>query len=273
MTVPVARRHSLSSVTKALLVLEHLVDAGEAGVSEIARDVGVTVGTAHRLVATLVETGFCEQNPVNRKYLPSRKLVMLAQRSRSTLNTREIAHYHLVQLVQLVDEAGNVAILSDGMALYTDKVISEQPFGIEVRVGSRLPAYCTALGKVLLAGLHDDEVSRYMVGQRSSRNRGEDHKPQSDSSFKAEIRRVREQGYALDVGEYLPDVSCVAAPISGADGRVVAAMSISAPRSRFQANHDRLVAETRRSADALSQSLSELGLPQTEYEFASTSLQ
>ena len=112
-----AARRGLNSVTNAFSVLEYLVEAGEAGVSEIARRVGVTVGTAHRLVATLVEIGWAEQNPDNRRYRPSQRLVAMAHSMRKTLNARELAHEQLTSLVQAVHETGNLAIFSDRRAL------------------------------------------------------------------------------------------------------------------------------------------------------------
>lgn len=272
MVATASERRSLSSVTNALAVLEYLVEADEAGVSEIARHVGVTVGTAHRLVGTLVATGFAEQNPLNRKYLPSQKLVALAQRARRSIDAREIAHRHLLALVGAVHETGNLAILSNNMVLYTDKVTSDQPFGVEARVGSHLPAYCTALGKILIAGLTDGEVDRYLKGARSTRGRKDMPKPPTEASFRAQIKRARAEGFAVDNGEYLPDVFCAAAPIRNAQDAVVAALSVSAPRSRFEANKDRFVTEVQRAATELSGSLATLGLPRTPQEFAPTEL-
>jgi DNA-binding IclR family transcriptional regulator len=270
---PPAVRRSLSSVTNALRVLEYLVDAGEAGVSEIARHAGVTVGTAHRLVATLVATGFAEQNRENRRYRPSQKLVALAQRTRRTLSARDIAHEHLVELVRAVHETGNLAILSDQMVLYVDKVTSDQPFGIEARIGSRLPAYCTALGKVLVAGLHDQGLAEYLALLKGLRRKRDTPSVPTQATFRTMIQLTRERGYALDQGEYLPDVFCAAAPVVDAEFRVIAAMSISAPRSRFQTDRDRFVHQVQKSATELSEAFQELGLPETPLDFVAQSSQ
>jgi len=256
-------RRALSSVTNAFSVLAYLVDAGEAGVSEIARHVGVTVGTAHRLVGTLVATGFAEQNPANRKYRPSRNLVALAQKVQTTLSAREIAHQRLEELVRRVNETGNLAILSADQVLYVDKVTSEQPFGIEARVGSRLPAYCTALGKVLVAHLDADGRAHYL---KTLRKRDRSRATPALAAFRAELDEVRERGFALDHGEYLPDVYCAAAPVWSRNG-VVAAMSVAVPRSRFLTQRDELVAEVTTAAEALSGDLRELGLPESPLEF------
>ncbi|HUB71208.1 MAG TPA: IclR family transcriptional regulator [Acidimicrobiales bacterium] len=268
MTATRPPRNSLSSASNALLVLEYLVEVDEAGVSDISRHLGVTVATAHRLVATLVATGFAEQNAANRRYRPSHKLVVLAQRSRQTVDAREMAHACLANLAQVVHETCNLAILSSSTVLYTDKVTSDQPFGIEARVGSCLPAYCTALGKVLLAGLPDEALADYLSYMKAARKRRELPPPPADALFKAEIRSAREKGYAIDEGEYLPDVFCAAAPISGSDGSVIAAMSIATPRSRFHAKKRTFIQEVCNSAQALSKEFVDLGLPRQPQELA-----
>jgi DNA-binding IclR family transcriptional regulator len=250
------------------LVLEFLVEAGEAGVSEIARRVGVTVGTAHRLVATLVEVGWAEQNPDNRRYRPSQRLVAMAHRMRKTLSAREIAHEQLTSLVQAVHETGNLAILSDHQVLYVDKVTSDQPFGLEARIGSRLPAFCTALGKVLVASLEDAALDDYLSVLQDVRRSRQRPAPPSATAFRQELQLTRERGYALDHGEYLPDVFCVAAPVRATGGRVVAAISVSAPRSRFTANSDHLMREVCGSAAALSKTLQDLGVGEQAMDFA-----
>jgi DNA-binding IclR family transcriptional regulator len=263
-----AGRRGLNSVTNAFSVLEYLVEAGEAGVSEIARRVGVTVGTAHRLVGTLVEIGWAEQNPDNRKYRPSQRLVAIAHRMRKTLSAREIAHEQLTSLVQAVHETGNLAIFSDRQVLYVDKVTSDQPFGLEARIGSRLPAFCTALGKVLVASLDDSALDDYLALLQTLRRGKQRPMPPPAAAFRQELRRTRERGYALDAGEYLPDVYCAAAPVRASGGRVVAAMSVSAPRSRFEANSDRFVREVCHAAATLSDTLQDLGLGNQAMDFA-----
>lgn len=263
-----ARRRTLSSVANALRVLAYLGDTGDAGVSEISRQVHVTVGTAHRLVGTLVSTGWAEQDPDTRKYRLSQKIVELAEKKRATLDARAIAHQHLADLVQRVNETGNLAILDESRrVLYVDKVTSEQPFGVEARVGSRLPFYCTALGKALVAGLDDAQRAGYLRSL-SRGARSKDTNAHVDlAAFRADIEAVRTKGYALDLGEYLPDVYCAAAPIYGKDGTTVAAVSVSVPRSRFLEQQQVLTDEVRTTAATLSDALREVGLPASSHDF------
>lgn len=258
--ITVARRPRLSSVSNSLAVIEYLVEAGDAGVSEIARQVGVSVATSHRLLATLVAADWAEQDPSTKRYRPSRKVVLLAQRVRGRLSAREIAHEHLVALTAAVDETANLAILSDQSVLYVDKVTSAQPFGIEARTGSRLPAYCTALGKVMLSHLDREAIDRYL--ELMTRLRREDARPvpPAAGALRTELRAARTDGYAVDLGEYLPDVFCVAAPVRGPEGTVVAAMSVSVPRSRFVDRQDAIRTQLCATTEALSERFRELGI-------------
>lgn len=268
-SVAVARRPKLSSVSNSLAVMEYLVEAGDAGVSEVGRQVGVSAGTSYRLLATLVAAGWAEQDATTKKYRPSPKVAMLAQRVRGRLSAREIAHTYLVELAAKVDETANIAILSDASVLYVDKVTSAQPFGIEARIGSRLPAYCTALGKVLLSHLDRTAIVAYMERLARLRREGARPVPPAIGALRTELREAKAAGYAFDHGEYLPDVFCVAAPVKGLDGNVVAAMSVSVPRSRFADRRDHIRTHLCATTDALSDRLRELGIAESPAELAS----
>lgn len=247
----------LNSAANALRALECLVERGDVGVSEIARHLDVTVGTGHRILVTLVEMGFAEQNPNTRRYRPSGKVLSLAQQMRGRVNVRDRVHLHLVELVQVVRESAHLAVLDEGLVLYIDKVASDQPFGIEFRVGSRLPAHSTALGKALIA--FDDDIDLDTIVKASE---GTDHVdgPVDRKRLERSLRTVRNEGVAEDRGEFMSDVRCVAAPIRGRSGHVVAAIDISTPRSRFDPARDQLRSEVQRSAERISEELRQLGV-------------
>lgn len=247
----------LNSVANALRALELLVERGDAGVSEIARHLGVTVGTGHRIVVTLVELGFAEQNPDTRRYRPSGKILSLAQQMRGRVNVRDRIRLHLVELVQVVRESAHLAVLDEGLVVYIDNVASDQPFGIEFRVGSRLPAHSTALGKALLAFEADVDLDTVI---KASKDVAPGDRPVDRRRLERALRTVRDDGVAEDRGEFLTDVRCVAAPVRGRSGHVVAAIDVAAPRSRFDAARDQLRAEVQRSAERISEELRQLGV-------------
>src|SRR5687767_7967147 len=108
----------LSSVANALRVLEHLVESGEAGVSEVARTLRLTVGTAHRLIAALVEAGFAEQNPANRRYRPGPKIVALARKMNQGVDFITLAHSQLERLGAAAGETVNLGVLREEQVVY-----------------------------------------------------------------------------------------------------------------------------------------------------------
>lgn len=246
----------LSSAANALRALEFIVEREEAGVSEVARHLGVTAGTGHRILTTLVETGFAEQNPGTRRYRPSTKILSLAHQVRTRVNVRDRVHLHLVELMQEVREAVHLAVLDDGLVLYVDKVASDQPVGVEFRLGSRLPVHSTALGKVLAAFDDDVDVAGVLRAARISEHAGP---VPSAAELRKELAAVRTAGVAEARGEYLPDVYSVAAPIRAAGGAVIAAVDVSAPRSRFEDARTSLRCEVRRAAERISEELHQLG--------------
>lgn len=247
----------LTSAANALRALEFLVERGEAGVAELSRHLGVTFPTGHRILTTLVETGFAEQNLSSRRYRPSSKVLSLAQQVRARVDVRDRVHLHLVELMQEVGESVHLGVLDGGLVLYADKVASDQPVGVEFRVGARLPAHCTALGKALVAF---DDGADLAALLRSAKASGHVGPVPGTAAFRKELKVVREDGVAEARGEYLPDVDSVAAPIRGANGTVVAAVDVSAPRSRYEPARGILRSEVRRAAERIAEQLHQLGV-------------
>jgi DNA-binding IclR family transcriptional regulator len=246
----------LSSAANVMRVLEYLVDQGEAGVSDIGRHIGVTAGTAHRLVVTLVETGFAIQNPENRRYRPSAKVARLAHEVRTTTDVREVLHMHLESLAALVHETVNLGVIDGSMMLYVDKVMSDQLFGVEARVGARLPAHETALGNAVLAFSTPKVVTQTLRGLASTT--GGEQPDRAD--IQARLKEIASVGYAEDLGQVFSDVYCVAAPILAGDECAIGAISVSVPRSRFDAVRERLQKEVKLTARDASRDVTDLGL-------------
>jgi DNA-binding IclR family transcriptional regulator len=246
----------LNSAANTLRALECLTERGDVGVSEISRHLEVTVGTGHRILVTLAETGFAEQNPATRRYRPTGKVLVLAEQVRRRVNVRDRVHLHLVELMQTVRESVHLGVLDEGLALYIDKVVSDQLLGVEFRVGSRLPAHSTALGMALLAFIDGPELEAAIAASAATAATA----MPTRQELERRLQTVRDDGIAEDHGEYLSDVRCVAAPIRALDGNVIAAIDIAAPRSRFEAARDGLRDEVLRSAERISEQLRQLGV-------------
>ena len=187
----------LSSVANSLHVLECLVLRGEVGVSDLARELEISVGTAHRLVSTLAEAGFAEQNSSNRKYGAGPKVLELANTVRSRADFIELGHSSLEALMERSEETVNLGVLRGDDVVYVDRVVSNQPLVVEVRIGSHVPAYCTALGKVLLA-YGDPEVRDSYLARLAGIDSFEGARRPSRARLVKELVSVTEQGHAED---------------------------------------------------------------------------
>lgn len=248
----------LNSVSNALRALEHLVEHGETGVSELARALGISPGGAHRLLATLAEARFADQNVDNRKYRPGSRILELANAMRNQVDFLDLAHAHLERLMERSEETVNLGVLRGDDVVYVDRVVSNQPLSVEVKIGSRVPAYCTALGKALLAYSHPDVRESYLDRLSESTKDSPHHVP-TRKQFEQELSRVAAKGHAEDLGEFSPDIACIGAPVLNSQHRAVAAVSVSGPASRIKASRNKLLPLVEIAGKELSLVLSELG--------------
>jgi IclR family KDG regulon transcriptional repressor len=248
----------LNSVNNALRVLDHLVEHGEGGVSEMGRQLGLSPGTVYRLVSTLVQAGFADQNGETRKYVPGTKILELANSMRSRVEFLDLAHVQLGRLMERSHETVNFGVMRDDDVVYVDRVLSRQPLGVEVKIGSHVPAFCTALGKVLLA-FGDEDMRDGYLRRLSDIGDGTPHRVPSTAELRKELAEVVAKGHAEDVGEYSPDVMCVAAPVLNSKGRAIAAVSVSGPATRFAASRESIIPMVEIAGRELTLLIRELG--------------
>jgi DNA-binding IclR family transcriptional regulator len=222
----------VQSVDRALTILAVLARLGQVGVTEIAVELGVHKSTAFRLLATLEAHELVEQSGDRGKYRLGLGLVRLAGASTARLDVVQEARPVSRRLAAECGETVNVAVLSDGAALYVDQVTGGSGLQSHNWVGQRIPLHATSNGKVLLSGLDAHEVDRrleslpaYTTGTITSR-----------SELHRELASVRERGYAVAVDELEVGLTALAAPLRSAHGDVVASMSVSGPSLRLDAD-------------------------------------
>lgn len=233
-----------------MAILDYIARANEdVGVSDISRDLKLPPSTAHRLLATLVAGGLVKQDS-NRKYQLGAKLIALGHAAQERLDLRTEALEVMRELARQTHTEVNLAQLDGRDVLYLEKITEAAPFALTVRVGQRRPAYCRALGKVLLAYLPCDEV-RERVGTSLPRRT-----PQTITNLDAltsHLASVRDRGYAVDREESEVGWICFAAPIRDAAGQVVAAVSASGPASRMLAISEvEMASQVKAAADQIS---------------------
>lgn len=223
---------SVQSVERALAILELLGNADvHLGISEIAQASQLPPSTIHRLLATLMELGYVEQNPETNKYTLGVRILQLRGAVIGHLTLGVHAMPVMKMLMNRVNETVHLAILNKGEVVYIERVEGLKTQGMYTRIGKRAPAYCTALGKVMLAFTPQD-VWYEQVVRRSGLKRYSPTTITTEEGLLAELQLVRQQGYAVDNGETGEVVRCVAGPIRDYTGSVVAALSVSGPQAQ-----------------------------------------
>ncbi|WP_433254209.1 IclR family transcriptional regulator [Streptosporangium sp. CA-135522] len=234
----------VQSVERALDVLEALAEqGGEAGLSEIAAMTGLPYGTIHRLLRTLLARGYVRQES-DRRYALGGALVRLGGVAEHMVGAW--AQPYLTRMVELSGETANLAVLEGDFIVYVAQVPSPRRLRMFAEVGRRVLPHSTAVGKVLMAGRADADVAS-LIG-RTGMPRRTANTITDLPTMLAELKRVRDRGYAMDLGEEELGVHCLAVGVH--DGaRMVAAMSVSGPAERIDAlDREDLAADMRRIA-------------------------
>jgi IclR family pca regulon transcriptional regulator len=202
------------------------------GIADIADELGMSRSTTHRYVITLVALGYLEQG-ASRKYRLGLRVTDLGMSALNSTGLREHAHPYLEELRQRTSYTTNLGVLDGGEVLYVDRVRSfrrgQSQVDLDLHVGSRLPAYCTAMGKLLLANLPEPE-QRELIGEMKLAKRG----PNTIASKKAlreELEDIAAAGFAVDDEELAAEVYAVAAPVRNESRDVVAAVNLVAHSS------------------------------------------
>ncbi len=242
---PASSRRAVGSVARAVQVLDVLAasDAG-LGVNEVARRLGVNASTASRLLATLQEAGLVERTDAG-PYRLGLKLVALSDRVLAQLDVRQLARPLLARLVDQTGETATVSLPGEGEAVTVDFVPSPASVVSMARVGRPSIPHATAVGKVMLAfgegrGVSED-VPLAALTERTITDPG---------ALARELAAIRERGVAEAVGEREPDLTAVAAPVFGRDGRLAAILGIQGPITRLPAAARRALREPLRAAAA-----------------------
>lgn len=225
---------------------------------ELSAKVGLPKGTAHRLLSSLAYFGYVRQASESKNYHLGFKLVELGNLLLDQLDLRAQARPFLIKLSKKTKETVHLVVLDQNEALYIDKVVSnDKPGGLQMvsRVGLRVPAHCSAVGKLLIAHLSEKGVNDLILLKGlSQRTRNTITDP---DHLKTHLKIVREQGYAIDNEENEKGIRCVGAPIFDQQGQAIAAISISGPAARItkQLVQNFLKKEVIKTAQAISREL------------------
>jgi IclR family pca regulon transcriptional regulator len=242
----------VQSLERGLAVIRAFDDeSAELSLSDVARVTGLSRAAARRFLLTLVELGYVRADGGRFSLRP--RVLELGYAFLSGLGLPEVAQPHMEALVARVNESSSVSVLDDTDIVYVVRVPTRRIMAITLAVGTRLPAYPTSMGRVLLAALPDDELDARLA--RTTIRPLTATTVADGKALRARLERVREQGWAAVDQELEEGVRSAAAPIRDASGTVVAALNVSAHASRTSMQALRrdilpLVLETARAIEA-----------------------
>ncbi len=238
---------TISAVSRVLLILEKLAGVSSANLEELSSVVCLAKPTVYRFLGTLRELGYIRKDEHDRYFL-TMKLFAIGSKALDHIELPTVARPVAEQLSADLGETVHMGVLDDGEALYVLKIESKYTIRMHSRVGKKIPLYCTAIGKVLLAGLGKEEKENVL--------RDTPFIPYTPNTVKTRaalekiLEKARVEGLAVDAEEHEEGVTCLAAPIRDYSGAVIAALSVSWPRFRFDEEHRERYAQRIRIAAA-----------------------
>jgi DNA-binding IclR family transcriptional regulator len=243
--------NAVRSVDRAAALLLALGESqGEAGVTELARRLGLHKSTASRLLATLEKRGLVEQDEESGKYRLGLVVIRLANRAERTLDLRSIALPELDRLARATRETTGLGVLDGDRLLTVAQADGPNLVAMGDWTGRSVAPHSVASGKVLMAALPEREIMRLV---RRGLDQFTDRTITQLEPLLEELARVRRRGYATAFGEYESGLNAVAAPVYDSRGQIAAAVDVWGPAFRVTpARVPELVAQIRASAAAVS---------------------
>jgi DNA-binding IclR family transcriptional regulator len=261
--------YKVQVLDRALAIIDMLANTRkDASLAELAEKVKLHKSTVHRLASILERHRIVERDTQSGRYRLGLRLFELGSIAMNRFNIRDRAHPYLERLLYQIDETVHLCALDAGEVLYLDKMEPVRSVRMASWIGRRNPVHCTSVGKAILAYLTEAEVDDILRQHGLKRRTAKTIT--TPAELKAELKLVRERGYALDNEEIEEGVRCVGAAILDHGGRPIAAISVSAPSFRLPLDRVPVVAESVcRAARSLSE---ESGYPPSSKRGDSRSL-
>ena len=221
----------IGSLEKGMKVLELLAEKEALSVTKVAEELGFNRTNSHRYLATLRKLGYVDQDAESR-YSLTFKVLELGGRFLSRFEIRRTARPSLQELSSLFSETVNLGFWEGHAIRVLDKIDSPNVLRTDPTLGTLMPAHCTSSGKAILAYLPREELDAFLASAP--------FKPYSPSTIttqqglEKEMMRTRERGFAVDNEEWLPGITCVAAPIFDYRGRPTYSISVAGPSFRMR---------------------------------------
>lgn len=220
-----------SALQKAMAILDVVArETHSIGIPDIAARLDLPRQTVHRVVRQMLEMGLLHVDPSRERYGIGPVMEALAIDVMYSSYRRGPVHAILEQLVAATGETCSIGVLDGHEVISLDRIETSDPFRVQMREGSRLPAHATAIGKVLIANLPANGRRRFVAAAPLHRFTAQTITEAGD--LENEIGRIRQCGYALSESEYMQGLVGAAVPLIVDEGKVIAAIGTNAPSAR-----------------------------------------
>ncbi len=222
----------VKSVSRALDIINLVsIKKGGLGVTEIANQMDINKSSVYRILSTLVQYGYIEQDKETEWYKLGYQFLEVSSRLLESLDLRNEAKPFLQELEKETNEVIHLVVYDRGEVVYIEKLDGNEALRMHSKVGKRAPMHCTSVGKAILAHLPIEIVQEII--ERKGLPIHTDKTITDKNVFIDELAEVKKKGYALDLQENEYGITCIAVPIFDHLGKVEAAVSISGPTIRM----------------------------------------
>lgn len=237
MAMPNATSHKspagVSAVIRTMTILEELANYRAVNLEQLAGATKLPKPTLLRFLTTLVDLGYVHRD-THDLYSLSLKLFSVGSTSLTHLTLTQVATEIAQQLGEKLGETVHMGVLDGHEAIYIVKVESKHTIRMYSQVGKKIPLYCSSIGKVLLSGLPSSDLDTLLANLELR-----PYTPQTITDLgqlKRELEHIRSVGYGEDNEEYEEGICCLGAPVYDYEGKIIAALSVSWPKFRFESN-------------------------------------
>ena len=251
-----SRRDSNKSSTalRAFRVLETVANSSEPlGVAEVARLTGLDRATCYRMLRTIEQAGYVVHDRVTKSFRPSRRIISLAKHLLGDDESRMLVSQTLKQISKVTAETSHYSEMDGDSAVLTQRSKGTQLVAVDFQIGERYPLHTTSVGKAILAHQDDSVIAAYLERPLARLT------PRTITDpvrLHDELQKVRDTGISYDHCELAEGMNCVAVPVRGPGGNVLAGISISGPDTRFtEAKLNDLAAKIKAQSDLLTSAL------------------
>ncbi|PYI55834.1 IclR family transcriptional regulator [Paenibacillus flagellatus] len=249
---------TVKSADRVLDIFELFAERQEPlNLSELSRELDLPPSSAHKLLQNLLARGYLETDKQGKTFRLGYKLFEIGSKYAQRTDLASEFQYAAQKLVDELNESVFLTIRNGDKALYIAEKQSTHPVRFVSHLGMQLPLHATAMGKVMLSGLSEDELGKLYPDKLLGRLT--ETTITDFGELQAQLRRIREEGVGYSMGESVHGIRCVAAPIYGAPGQITASLGVSMPEARWdERTWERIVQAVRQGAKEISTKMSYL---------------